>query len=226
VRSKLLPGALAVAMAAVPAPSGAASLEGRVSIVGKRGAALDPSRAVAWIEGEAAGLPAPIPGRVTITTRGKRFLPDIVVVPVGTTVIFPNQDAIRHNVFSSSEGNRFDLGLYGPGPGKEITLRTPGVVRVYCNVHPDMATFVIVSPTPFATRVRSDGSFELPGLPAGRHQLTVWDERGGSRTLPIEIAADGSGTAAVELDATGFKRSRHLDKDGLPYSERETQDYR
>jgi len=65
------------------------------------------------------------------------------------------------------------VGLYGPGPGKDVVMRAPGVVRIYCNVHPQMAAFVIVTPTSLAARVKPDGSFEITGVPAGAYELKV-----------------------------------------------------
>jgi plastocyanin len=155
----------------------AASVRGTVTITGKKSEALDPSRAVVWLEGRAA--PPAVPAKVVMTTRGKKFTPEVLVLPAGSEVLFPNEDSIQHNAFSSSEGNRFDVGLYGPGPGKEVVMRTPGVVRVYCNVHPQMAAFVIVTPTGLAARAKPDGTFEITGVPPGSYELNAWDERGG-----------------------------------------------
>lgn len=70
------------------------------------------------------------------------------MVPAGSTVRFPNQDSILHNVFSVSRANRFDLGLYRRGEGKSATFRQPGVVRVFCNVHHSMVAYVVVVETP------------------------------------------------------------------------------
>jgi len=201
----------------------AASVRGTVTITGKKSEALDPSRAVVWLEGRAA--PPAVPAKGVMTTRGKKFTPEVLVLPAGSEVLFPNEDSIQHNAFSSSEGNRFDVGLYGPGPGKEVVMRTPGVVRVYCNVHPQMAAFVIVTPTGLAARAKPDGTFEITGVPPGSYELNAWDERGGTSTLPVEVKPEGAPEVSVTLDGSRFKQRPHLDKEGRSYEERGTPDY-
>jgi len=182
------------------------TVRGRVTITGKKTQALDPSRAV-------------------MTTRGKKFVPEVLVVPAGSGVSFPNEDTIQHNVFSSSEGNRFDVGLYGPGPGSEVILKEPGVVRVYCNVHPQMAAFVVVTPTGLAARVKADGGFEIGAVPPGAYELKAWDERGGTASLPVEVRSGEAAEVSVSLDGNRFKKQPHLDKNGRPYEERGATDY-
>lgn len=201
----------------------AASVRGTVTITGKKSEALDPSRAVVWLEGSTALPAAPVKG--VMTTRSKTFTPEVLVLPAGSQVAFPNEDSIQHNAFSSSEGNRFDVGLYGPGPGKDVVMRAPGVVRIYCNVHPQMAAFVIVTPTSLAARVKPDGSFEITGVPAGAYELKAWDERGGTSSVPVEVKPDGQPAVSVTLDGSRFKQRPHLDKEGRSYEERGTPDY-
>ena len=118
------------------------------------------------------------------------------------------------------------MGLYGPGPGKVVVLRTPGVVRVYCNVHPQMAAFVIVTPTSLAARAKPDGSFEIAGVPPGSYELKAWDDRGGASSVPVEVKLEGASEVSVVLDGSRFKQRPHLDKDGRSYEERgATPDY-
>ncbi|HJQ96674.1 MAG TPA: hypothetical protein VJ826_00095 [Candidatus Polarisedimenticolaceae bacterium] len=201
----------------------AASVRGTVTITGKKSEALDPSRAVVWLEGHAA--PPAIPAKGVMTTHGKKFTPEVLVLPAGSEVAFPNEDSIQHNAFSSSEGNRFDVGLYGTGPGKEVVMRAPGIVRVYCNVHPQMAAFVIVTPSALAARVKPDGTFEITGVPAGSYELKAWDERGGTSSVPVEVKTESAPDVSVTLDGSRFKQRPHLDKDGKSYEERGTPDY-
>jgi hypothetical protein len=192
-----------------------ATLEGRVTIVDRGGAPGDPSAAIVWLEGVPG--PPPTPGRAAITMRDKKFDPPIVHLPVGSLLTFPNADPILHNVFSVSAGNRFDLGLYARGAGREVVLRTPGLVRIFCNVHPQMEAYVVVTPGPYASRPASDGRFSIPDLPAGRYTVRVWHERGGSEAREVEIAAGGSAGVDFTLDASTWRRRPHLDKDGRPY---------
>jgi plastocyanin len=201
----------------------AGSVRGTVTITGKKSETLDPSRAVVWLEGSSA--PAVTPGKGVMTTRDKKFTPEVLVLPAGSQVAFPNEDSIQHNAFSSSEGNRFDVGLYGPGAGKDVVLREPGVVRVYCNVHPQMAAFVVVTPTALAARAKADGTFEIDGVPPGSYQLKAWDERGGTTAVLVEVKAEGAPDVRVALDGSRFKKRPHLDKNGRSYDERGATDY-
>jgi hypothetical protein len=145
----------------------------------------------------------------------------VVTVPVGSRVSFPNADPILHNVFSVSRSNAFDLGLYGRGEGREIVLRGTGVVRVYCNVHPQMEAFVVVTPGPWAARPGPDGSFVIEGAPDGRHEVRVWDERGGSDAREVDLAPGAEVTVDFTLDASRWRPRPHLDKSGRPYTAKE-----
>jgi len=213
-------------VASVSAAVPAATVRGRVTIQGvsdRRPA--DPSGAVVYLDDLPAGTGAPAPGRFTIETKGKRFLPQVVAVPVGSRVAFPNSDTILHNVFSASGGNAFDLGLYGKGEAKEAVFREPGLVRVYCNVHEKMVAFVVVCPSKYFARVRDDGSFEIPDAPAGRYDVKVWDERGGMQSSSVEVGAADTLDVAFTMDGSKYQRAPHLDKNGKPYSARTTTDY-
>jgi plastocyanin len=201
----------------------AGTVRGTVTITGKRAEPLDASRAVVWLEGSSA--PEAPPAKSVMTTRDKKFTPEVLVLPAGSGVAFPNEDAIKHNAFSSSEGNRFDVGLYGPGQGKEVVLREPGVVRVYCNVHPQMAAVVVVTPTALAARAKADGSFEIGGVPPGAYELKAWDERGGTASVSVVVKADGTPDVPVTLDGSRFKQRPHLDKNGRSYEERGATEY-
>src|SRR4029450_13835420 len=141
-------------------------------------------------------LPAP-PVRREITTAEKQFSPHVLVVPVGSTVSFPNHDPFNHNVFSLSEENPFDLGLYGRDEGGSVGLGRPGGVRVYCNVHAQMSALVVVRDTPWYAQPASDGSFTIEAVPPGRYTLHAWHER--SPDLTRELTVPAAGTADLEL---------------------------
>lgn len=209
--------ALAVALPCLSPPIGAATVSGTVTIAG-RGGSEEPA-GIVWLEGVPGG--APEPGRAVIDMRKKAFRPGVVAVPVGSSVSFPNADPILHNVFSVSERNQFDLGLYGQGDGRTVVFREPGVVRVYCNVHPQMEAFVVVTPGPWWSSVAADGSFRIDGAPPGTYQIRVWDRQGGLDSRPVEVTGDGLVRVDFSLDASGYRKRPHLDKDGRPYTSRE-----
>jgi plastocyanin len=215
-----------VAAAGATTAARAATIRGRVKIEGasdRRPA--DPSGAVVYLDHLPAGVAAPEPGRFTIETKSKKFTPQVLAVPVGSTVTFPNSDTILHNVFSASGANAFDLGLYGKGQAKDAVFREPGLVRVYCNVHEKMVAFVVVCPSRYFARVRDDGSFEITGAPAGEYDVKVWDERGGIQASSVTVAAGDTLDVAFTMDGSKYERAPHLDKNGKPYSARNAAEY-
>jgi hypothetical protein len=150
--------------------------------------------------------------------KGKAFSPHVVAVPVGGTVEFPNEDPIFHNAFSVSGANRFDLALYKrPKTGRQ-TFQHPGVVKVYCNIHPQMSAVVVVVDSPYFTKVGSDGTFTVENVPAGKHVLKAWHERAGDAAVEVTVPERGATTAALRLDATTWKRVQHKNKFGKDYS--------
>jgi plastocyanin len=204
---------LAAVLAAGPALAG--TVTGRVGLVEKSGrAASDLSEVVVYVDG--AGKPRP--AKATMVMKAKTFKPHVVVVPVGGTVEFPNEDPIFHNVFSVSGPNRFDLELYKRPKTGAWTFQQPGIVRVYCNIHPQMSAIVVVRDGPYAL-AHADGSFVLEGVPAGRVTLKAWHERAGEAAGSVEVPAEGTVAAApLTLDASSYKRVQHKNKFGKDYS--------
>src|SRR5207247_3366872 len=119
----------------------------------------DLSDSVLYLESPAAVATAANPATMEIAITDKKYAPHVVVIPVGSTVRFPNHDPFNHNVFSVSEPNSFDLGLYGRGESKSYTFAHPGLVRVYCNVHPRRVAYVWVMANRCYAQPASAGSF-------------------------------------------------------------------
>lgn len=198
--------------------TGAAQLVGRLSLAEKgkpaRTAAADLDRAVVWFEPAQKARPA-APVAAEMVTLRKQFQPQLLVVPVGSTVRFPNQDPILHNVFSVSGGNAFDLGLVGAGKGKEAVFREPGIVAVFCNVHHAMFAHVVVVDTPHFARVDSGGHFQLDGVPAGSGTLVVWHERGEVARRAVTVPAP---PLELSIPITRPRVPPHKNKFGKSYS--------
>ena len=212
---------LLLVTAAVAWPLGVAlprttDVGGRVTMLDKGdGPAEDVGQAVVWL---ATSAPVPVPPvAAEIGTSGKEFSPHVLVVPAGSTIAFPNHDAFNHNVFSLSEENPFDLGLYGRGDTRSVRFARPGIVRVYCNVHAQMSALVVVRDNPYFAQPSSDGSFTLPSVPAGAYTLHLWHERAPEVTQQLAVPAGSMPPLALELDARGYQFTPHLNKHGQPY---------
>jgi plastocyanin len=213
---------LAAATCIVGSPAGAvqgARVAGHITIREKGNKpSPDLGAAVAYLEATAAGAPAP-PHAMTfdIAINDKEFVPRVVVVPVGSTVRFPNHDPFNHNVFSVSESNSFDLGLYGRGEAKGYTVATPGLARVFCNIHPRMVAFVQVMATRLYAQPAADGAFAIDNVPPGRYVLHVWHERSAAATQDLTVGPGGVAELRIELDARGFRPQAHKNKYGEDY---------
>ena len=154
-----------------------------------------------------------------MVTRGKMVIPHVLAIPVGSTVDFPNDDPISHNLFSLSSNNAFDLGLYRRGAGKSQRFDTPGLVNVYCNVHPNMSSVIHVMATPYYTFADAAGNYALADIPPGKYRLVVWNEQGGQSNSEVGVSAAGtvSGALALTLDSRNYRITQHMDKTGKPY---------
>jgi len=192
----------------------AGEVRGRIAILERdRKPSPDLAAAVVYLDGGAPALPAPF----DVTTSNKEFVPRVVVAPLGSTVRFPNHDPFNHNVFSVSDPNQFDLGLYGRGDARGHTFTSAGVVRVFCNIHPRMAAFVIVLPTRAFAQPTADGAFTIENVPPGRYTLHVWHERSPQVAQDITVGRNGVSDLAIELDARGFRWLAHKNKYGKDY---------
>jgi plastocyanin len=196
-----------------------ARVSGRIAILEKDNKpSPDLGDAVLYLEGAPlAGAPAK-PATAEIAITDKAYAPHVLVVATGATVRFPNHDPFNHNVFSVSERNQFDLGLYGRGEAKSHTFAQPGLVRVYCNVHPRMVAYVVVMANRYYAQPSADGSFAIDNVPPGRYRLHVWHER-----IPTEVIQDVSagaevnGSLQIPLNARGYRWEPHRNKYGRNY---------
>ena len=149
---------------------------------------------VVWLPGP--GPIAPTSARVVLDQRNMTFVPRLLVVPVGTTVEMPNSDRVFHNVFSYHNGKRFDLGLYPAGTRKLVTFDQPGVSRVFCNIHPTMAAYVVAVASNFYAVTDTEGRFAIAGVEGQRREFSMW--RAGAEPYSGTIAGDADQPVTVD----------------------------
>lgn len=164
-----------------------------------------------------AGIISPRPAKkFRITMKDKTYSPSHLLVQAGDTIEFTNRDHFKHNVFSSSKPNVFDLGTYGPAEKPTVKLTDSGLVKVYCNIHPNMAAFVMVAAVDRMTLANKNGQFQIDDLPAGRYRLTAWNIRADWQQ-EVEVAAGETQAVTIVLDGSQYQPKPHLNKLGKPY---------
>ena len=151
--------------------------------------ALDYERSHVVVYLENAGSVSGVPVTARMEQQNRRFSPDLVVIPARSSVSFPNFDPIFHNVFSLSKPKSFDLGNYPKGQSRTVIFPKPGIVFVYCHLHPNMAGTIVVAPGPWAARVDEAGQYVLAGVPPGRYSIVAWHKTGGTFRKPIDVVA-------------------------------------
>ena len=221
----LAPTTAPVAPAPAPAPAASTgTIAGAVtihkdSLTGKPKA--DRSGVVVYLEVEAdealadrlLDTPRPV---LAVRQVNKTFMPAVSAVLTGTEVSFPNDDMIFHNVFSLSKARRFDLGLYKSGTTKSITLTRPGIIDVYCNIHPEMAAKIVVLDNPYFAVTGPDGRFTIAGVPPGTYTWVAWHSRGEAVRGEVTVTAGKAAGIEPALVETP-QSSLHTRKDGSPY---------
>ena len=208
-----IPALLVVALVATRAHAG--GVTGQVQLLEKGGAsASDLSDVVVYLEGVKTAKPKQ--QSATVVMKAKNFTPHVVVIPVGGTVEFPNEDPIFHNAFSVQPENKFDLELYKRPKTGSWTFKNPGVVNVYCNIHPQMAAYIRVVDGAWAL-TGPGGEFAIDGLAPGRYTVKVWHERGGERELTTLVRAGTASDVRLVLDASRYQPAAHKNKHGDDY---------
>jgi len=151
-----------------------------------------------------------------ISQSGRRFEPRVLPVTVGMEVEFPNDDTIFHNVFSLSKTAPFDLGVYEPGRSASVRMQNTGLVKVYCNIHPEMAASIVVLDNPWFALTDSGGYFVICGVPDGEYTLRGWNDMGAEARRPLEVRGGRVLETSLALQETRRSLS-HTNKYGSPY---------
>jgi plastocyanin len=196
-----------------PKPDGGAAGHESATVTGKvkaTGGAL--GEAYGYID----GLRSSARGHTgEIKQRDKQFAPRVVVVPLGTKLVFPNNDTVIHNVFSTAPGNAFDLGsVKGGETSPPVVLLKPGPVEIFCNIHSKMRADVLVVPNNHWTRVAADGSFSLSGVPVGSRKIVLWSPTLKPVSQQVDVTPKGG---TVTFSSEAMTARPHLNKRGQAY---------
>ncbi|HEY3937209.1 MAG TPA: hypothetical protein VGL97_07245 [Bryobacteraceae bacterium] len=200
----------------------AGGVAGNVRLADSRDSAVkkgrDFSGVVVWLtslENPPATQPLRKHGRML--QKDKRFSPHILAIREGTTVDFPNLDPIFHNAFSNFDGQVFDVALYPPGSSKSIRFDRPGIVRVFCNIHPTMSAIIVVVDSRYFTTTGSDGSFSIPNVSPGRYAIHFFHERATPETLEhlshrLSVGGESVELGSVVISEAGYLPMPHKNK--------------
>ena len=196
-------------------------LAGSLEIIVKDDKGRPVSDAVAYAAAAGAASAAE-KKQIVVDQREKQFVPYVTAVQVGTAVIFPNSDKIRHHVYSFSPAKKFELPLYSGVPAEPVMFDKAGFVTLGCNIHDWMIAYVAVLPTPYFQVTRQDGRAALKDLPAGQYTMQVWhpalkgqpeavaqrvDVGGATKSLlfTLPLKSDVRATRAPGLTSGGYR---------------------
>jgi plastocyanin len=210
---KLLVAAAIVIAAPAHAHAGGGRVVGTVTVTGDDGKPIDATGAIVYLTGFSEPAPDAVP---TVVQKNKHFVPDLVAITAGQTISFPNADPILHNVFSRSAARPFDLGSYRRGDTKEKSFPTPGVVDVYCNIHPEMAATILVLPNRKFARVAADGTFAIADVPVGTWTAYAFT-RAAIKPAQIKVTVTAGADATIHLDLARGVEPAHVNKYGEKY---------
>ncbi len=218
VRAEILIAGIAAALSvAAPNATAQGAVSGRVSMQEKPGEQTkDFDGTVIYLLSKAPSRLAEV--KTQMAMNGRQFAPRVRVVTPGSTVEYANQDPFSHNIFSTATGASFDLGVYGSGVTKSTQFKKAGAFPVYCNIHAQMTSFVVVVNTSHYTQAGADARWKIASVPAGKWELHIWHERAPEITQEIDVPAAGLANVDLALDARGFKQIAHKDKMGKDYT--------
>ena len=221
-----LPAALGFAQSPIATDQKAADVTGQVELgMASSGHFADASEVVVWLVPTAASLQKVSAisqkAHYRLVQRNKRFEPNLLVIPVGSVVDFPNADPWFHNVFSLYRGKRFDLGLYQAGAQRSVKFDRIGPSFLFCNIHPEMTGVVLVVDSDFFGITDKAGRYSIADVPPGRYIVHVWYENATpeslknlQRSVAIE---DGNDTMPTISVAVAKQQEDHKNKYGQEY---------
>lgn len=173
------------------------SMAGTVSVQVKDAAGKPLADAIVFLDSAAARAAVRPAQGAEIAQASKQFVPTVSVVPVGSSVLFPNRDTVRHHVYSFSPAKTFELKLYTGTPANPVLFDKPGVVILGCNIHDHMIAWVLVVETPYYGKTNAEGMLALPGVAPGSYRLRTWHS-----ALPVGAVPQDQALAVSAADTT------------------------
>jgi plastocyanin len=189
-----------------------ASVRGNVDV--KRPAGMPAGPVLVYIVGFDETAP---PMQVEIKQVKRHFIPDLVALPAGGRVAFPNGDPFLHNVFSPTAERAFDVGSYKQGDTRTRVFPTRGVIDIYCNIHPEMSATLVVLPNTKFVFADASGHFEIKNVPRGTWTLFAFSRHAVQPvSMQVTVPADGATEVTLQLDEVQRDFS-HTNKYGEKY---------
>ena len=216
----LLIGALAAAGNAV-----AATVSGSVQLTNASHAGnaknAKAANVVVWLNAMGAPPPPMVAKHARMLQQDKKFTPHLLAIRMGTSVDFPNLDPIFHNAFSNFNGKIFDLSLYAPGTSRAVRFDQPGIVRIFCNIHPAMSAVIVVVDSLYFATTLDNGKFAIPDVADGEYEIHFFYERATPETLEkltrrITVK-ENTALAPAVISEAGYLPVAHTNKYGREY---------
>lgn len=156
------------------------------------------------------------PQDTQIAQFNEKFVPRVSVVQTGANIFFPNQDQIRHHVYSFSEAKQFDIPLYSGTPSEPIQFDRPGLVVLGCNIHDQMRGYILISDSPFSGVTDANGDLTISITQSGSYELTIWHPEQDQQLAPVQISiGDDLGfSASYEVTTAKLFSPRHRSSGG------------
>ncbi len=209
----------AVAVAAVAANAGVARGDGgtvRGTVEVNRPSGVPAGAVLVYVVGFAEPAPA---AEVSVAQQDRKFVPDLVAITAGQTVAFPNGDPLLHNVYSPTADRTFDLGSYPRGEVRKRGFPKPGVIEVFCNIHPEMSATIVVLPNRRFAMVDAHGGYEIRDVPAGTWTVFAYS-RHAAHPTSVQVTVTSGATVDAKLVLDEVQRDfAHRNKYGEKYSD-------
>jgi plastocyanin len=203
-------------------------LRGRIQLVDSENPAVnkrnDLSGVIVWLMNKQNNEFRKSSRHAEMLQKDKRFVPHVMVIATGSTVDFPNLDPIFHNAFSNFDGTIFDVALYPPATSRSVVFDRPGIVRVFCNIHPSMSAIIVVVDSPYFAATERNGDFVIPNVAPGDYDIHFFHERAVPETLAkltknIEVRAEPVQLPSISISEAGYLPVAHKNKYGRDYPE-------